>query len=215
MTESIRKITVDLARKSNTRLIYATQHDKDSRKIIIYLTDGGIPYSVPKTAIATVNFARPDGEVGAFMANVEDDGSVSITLGLWPLSAVGEVACSVSLFDGEEKRLTSSHFFLDVVSAIYSGDDITYDKNYSVLTDLISEVSGYKEVEAALKETTERANAAVDQIEEMLASGELEGKDGQDGYTPEKGIDYYTDADKAEMVKMVLAALPDGDEVSY
>ncbi|MBQ8248259.1 MAG: hypothetical protein IJY93_00035 [Clostridia bacterium] len=39
--------------------------------------------------------------------------------------------------------------------------------------------------------------------------------DGEDGYTPVKGVDYYTDADKAEMVQAVLAALPDGDEVSY
>ena len=40
------------------------------------------------------------------------------------------------------------------------------------------------------------------------------GKDGQDGakgdpgYTPVKGTDYWTDADKAEMVQDVLASLP-------
>lgn len=42
-----------------------------------------------------------------------------------------------------------------------------------------------------------------------------DGEDGADGYTPQKGIDYYTDADKAEMVAAVLAALPNGDEVAY
>lgn len=41
------------------------------------------------------------------------------------------------------------------------------------------------------------------------------GADGKDGYTPVKGVDYYTEADKAEMVAAVLAALPNGDEVSY
>ena len=34
------------------------------------------------------------------------------------------------------------------------------------------------------------------------------GKDGQDGYTPIKGEDYFTDADKAEMVSAVIAQLP-------
>ena len=34
------------------------------------------------------------------------------------------------------------------------------------------------------------------------------GKDGADGYTPIKGTDYFTDADKAEMVSEVLAAIP-------
>ena len=34
------------------------------------------------------------------------------------------------------------------------------------------------------------------------------GTDGKDGYTPQKGVDYYTDADKAEIVSSVIAALP-------
>lgn len=32
---------------------------------------------------------------------------------------------------------------------------------------------------------------------------------------PEKGVDYWTEADKAEIVQSVLDALPDGDEVAY
>lgn len=34
------------------------------------------------------------------------------------------------------------------------------------------------------------------------------GKDGKDGKTPVKGVDYYTDADKSDMVAAVIAALP-------
>lgn len=42
-----------------------------------------------------------------------------------------------------------------------------------------------------------------------------QGPKGNDGKTPVKGTDYYTEADKTEMVNLVLAALPYGDEVSY
>lgn len=35
-----------------------------------------------------------------------------------------------------------------------------------------------------------------------------DGKDGADGKTPVKGVDYYTEADKTEMVNLALAALP-------
>lgn len=35
-----------------------------------------------------------------------------------------------------------------------------------------------------------------------------DGEDGADGYTPKRGTDYYTDADKAEIVSAVIAALP-------
>ncbi len=43
----------------------------------------------------------------------------------------------------------------------------------------------------------------------------VQGNPGEDGYTPVKGVDYYTESDKTEMVAAVLAALPNGDEVSY
>lgn len=38
---------------------------------------------------------------------------------------------------------------------------------------------------------------------------------GDNGKTPVKGVDYYTEADKQKMVQAVIAALPNGDEVSY
>lgn len=41
------------------------------------------------------------------------------------------------------------------------------------------------------------------------------GPSGTNGYTPVKGVDYYTDTDKQEMVAAVIAALPNGDEVNY
>lgn len=41
------------------------------------------------------------------------------------------------------------------------------------------------------------------------------GKDGADGKTPVKGTDYYTEADKTEMVSRVLSALPTWTGGSY
>lgn len=46
-------------------------------------------------------------------------------------------------------------------------------------------------------------------LEQAKASGEF------DGYTPKKGVDYYTEADKSEMVNAVLAALPTWQGGSY
>ena len=41
------------------------------------------------------------------------------------------------------------------------------------------------------------------------------GAPGKDGHTPVKGTDYWTAADKQEIVNSVIAALPDGTEVAY
>ena len=40
-------------------------------------------------------------------------------------------------------------------------------------------------------------------LAQAKASGEFDGKDGQDGYTPIKGVDYYTDEDKAEFEALI------------
>lgn len=42
-----------------------------------------------------------------------------------------------------------------------------------------------------------------------------DGKDGADGKTPVKGTDYYTEADKTEMVSRVISALPTWNGGSY
>lgn len=152
MTEITRKITVDLARRGNVRLIFARQNDFNSRRIVVNLTDGGVPFKVEKTNVAIFNFARPDGESGAFAGQIEDDGSVSIVLGGWPLSVVGEVKCSLSIFSDDEKKLTSADFYLDVEIALYIGEDITEDKDYSMLTALMSEISKINVIERARHE---------------------------------------------------------------
>lgn len=43
----------------------------------------------------------------------------------------------------------------------------------------------------------------------------IQGEQGEPGYTPVKGVDYYTDSDKTELVNAVLAALPDASNVSF
>lgn len=48
---------------------------------------------------------------------------------------------------------------------------------------------------------------------EQLAA--LKGPKGDPGTTPIKGVDYYTEADKQEMVQLVLAAIPSAEEVNY
>ena len=43
----------------------------------------------------------------------------------------------------------------------------------------------------------------------------LDGEKGDKGDTPVKGTDYFTDADKTEMVAAVLAQVTDATEVTY
>ena len=64
-------------------------------------------------------------------------------------------------------------------------------------------------------------NAINEALAQAKASGEFDGKDGADGapgadgYTPVKGVDYFTDDDKQELVQDVLNILPNAEEGNF
>lgn len=60
--------------------------------------------------------------------------------------------------------------------------------------------------------TSELSGAINTALAQAKQSGEF---DGADGYSPVRGTDYWTPEDQNAMVDSVLAALPNGDEVSY
>lgn len=155
MTEIVRKISVDLSRRGNTRLIFARQNDRGSRRVSIKLTDCGRPYFVPSGTVATINILRSDGQSAAFAADLTEAGEIEFTLTLWALSAVGEARCSVSLYGGDQRKLTSADFTLDVLDALYSGDDIREDEECGLLTALLSEVSEFKVAEEERQDAEE------------------------------------------------------------
>lgn len=51
--------------------------------------------------------------------------------------------------------------------------------------------------------------------EELKGDAGPQGEPGKDGYTPIKGIDYFTETDKQEMINSVLTSLPNSEEVEY
>lgn len=56
--------------------------------------------------------------------------------------------------------------------------------------------------------TKAEVDGAIESIELTPGPQGEPGKDGEDGKTPEKGVDYFTEEDKAELVNSVVAALP-------
>lgn len=160
MKEIIKTVTADFARRGSARLIFARQDDSNTRRINIILTDGGKVYYVPQNCVAIVNILRPDGKSAAYSAEINEDGSVSFLLGVWALEVVGEVKCSVSIFEGDEKKLTSADFLLDVETSLYSGDDISNDSNYSLLVDLMSDIADIEAVEEARVTAEEKRASA-------------------------------------------------------
>ena len=99
--------------------------------------------------------------------------------------------------------------------------DVWIDPNGSAVEILTAE-----EVQTMIDESTSGFLTDIDITAEQTSTGAtitvgsktvtlLNGTDGQDGYTPVKGTDYFTEAEKAEMVQSVIAALPTAEGGAY
>lgn len=66
--------------------------------------------------------------------------------------------------------------------------------------------------------TEELESAISDVLTQAKESGDFNGtpgEKGEDGHTPVKGTDYWTESDKAEIVAEVLNALPAAEKASF
>ena len=159
MKEISRKITVDLSRRGGTRQSFAVQNDKGTRNLRISLTDDGSPYRIGVGTVAALNYKRPDGICGAQSASVVD-GDVCVTLQAPAIGAIGNTVCTVSLFDGDGNKLTSSEFSLDVSEEIYSGEALDETPEYTLLDGVFSRLAEFETREAKRATAEEKRESA-------------------------------------------------------
>jgi len=190
MKKVTRKITVDLSRRSNSRILFATQNDLYSRRLLIKLTDDGMPYPVQHGLTVTVNYLRPDGVSGAYLADVCEDGSVEYVISPAILNAAGQTQCTVSLFNEDGNKLTSSPFIIDVAESLYLGNDVSEDEG----EDLISSImSAYTSMDSA-ENAREWAEAERERAEEQRKIADEERVSAELGRAnaEEKRQEYYS-----------------------
>ncbi len=137
MKRITREITVDLSRKSNARIVFATQNDLDSRCLHITLTDDGKPYFVPTNTTATILFKRCDDTKGAFLAKVLTDGTIQYTINRKIIGIVGQTQCVVSLESETLQRLTSAPFIIDVADTLYFGQQEEGEEMATLVDELL------------------------------------------------------------------------------
>lgn len=143
MTEIYRKITVDLSRQSNSRVVFARQGDVGARNLIISLTDDGMPYEIESGNTAAIVYLRPDQVAGATDGTVLDDGTILLEIPQAMLDCVGEVACYVMIVDTLGNYITSSDFYLDVKQIYYTGESLVDDPEYSLLVSLFNRLGEF------------------------------------------------------------------------
>lgn len=158
------------------------------RRIFITLTDGGKPYPIREDCYAVFTAKRHD-EDPIYNPCTPQGNTLVYQVSPQTTARPGNLDCEVKLYGKDDCLVTSAAFAITVHPAVFSqGDTPAAEAEVEALTQLVS-----------------RTTTLLDAVQQKLDSGQLQGAD---GYTPQKGVDYWTAADQAEMTAQVLAALP-------
>ncbi len=185
MKEITRKISLDLSRKSNVKFVFASQADAESRTFLISLFDDGAPYRIGNGITAAVNVLRADETSSSFLADVTDEGCVKYTAGAWALGVAGITQFSVSLYDANGGRLTSSSFTVNIAPGLYLGEDIDgNDEVQSAFAGMMEQLtSNNAELISATndaRDAADSANKSADSASEAALSAEDAAKEARD-----------------------------------
>lgn len=181
------EITLDM--KKNKHLLKATRvlvrkGEDNTQKILAHLTLDGIPFT-PTCANARLRILHVDGTFAICTAEISDN-SVSVVLPSEALNAEGVCRLAYFEFYDNDAIETTENFTLEILA--------------NVDTDGVASQSYSDELDALI----ERLKAVKDG---------KDGSNGQDGYTPKRGIDYWTEADKREIqayINKLLGVIENG-----
>ncbi len=210
MNRSNYYISLDIRDSYGACLLDMKQADTH-RRLHITLTDGGLPYLLTPGCYPVFTAKRPDGS-GIFNACTVEDNTVIYDITLQDTAAVGLLRCELRLYDGaleldqngipeirdeNIQLLTCAAFGIRIHPTVYDDSD--------------TPASG--DELSALSKTLVDARSTVQAILDAKNSGQFSGPQGApgvkgekgdtgapgaDGYTPVRGVDYWTEEDQQQ-----------------
>lgn len=248
---AINRITLDVQNRGSSVSVNAKKGDT-ARKLVITLTDGGVPYKLTGDCYAVFTGEKPDNHIVFNECQIEDN-RIVYPIRYQTVAAEGTVKCEVRIYGADDLLLTSARFSLIVESSVYEeGGEIESSDDFSVLTDLISRNQELmRELEelinsgggpgggggsgtpgkdgfSPIAKVIQTASGAIISITDVNGTTTAivknghdgndgtagkdgkDGKNGADGKTPIKGEDYFTEAEKQEIIDEVLEQIPEG-----
>lgn len=145
--QSITTLNLNLQYPNYTTTMYAVQHDRLSRKITAMLFDGSVPFEPEYGTLAVVRYKKPDGTCGFY--DTDEDGNTAVTwdgntatimLAEQALTVAGTVLCQVQFYNGEEQRLSSFTWKINVEENACTDDTITSSDYFNILTQQIASI---------------------------------------------------------------------------
>ena len=181
-----KEVTMNLSYREPPIIADVLQGDS-ARALAVHLLAGGVSWEVPEDATVVLQYCCADG-TGGILDTLED----------------GTPACSIN---GDTLTILLASQMCAVAGTTKL--QITLIGGGKQISTFPVDIHVHPQVDA------NAASGDYSNLQQWLDSLELIGTPGKDGYTPVKGVDYFTQWEKYEMMQGVLEMLPNGDEVLY
>lgn len=182
MLDSTVRITLDVRKPSESVVVSAKRGDT-LRKILIDVTDGGVPYSLDATCRAVFTAAKPDGTKLYNSCSVENN-RIVYAFTEQTCAAVGRLPAEIKLYSGD-RLLTTASFLLDVREAVFNPGDVESTDEMNALDAL------YLETEALKQELLRK-----------LENGEFNGAPGEPGAPGQDGSVVFEELTEAQRASL-------------
>ena len=202
------KVSIDLARWGIPPHIDVMQDDRYSRNLEIALYANGIPFCPGDTCSVLVRYKKADRTGGAYdtlpdgtVAGTVSGNTVTVALAPQVCSAAGKTVLVVGLMEGNAE-LNSFNLELSVHKTPGG----------------IKSSGEYVNITGFLPQPVQAEAGHILVVDAVSPTGKVKSvrtAETGSGTIPEKGVDYFTEADKQELVDAVLAALPAAEEVRF
>ena len=173
MNRSIYRVSLDIHSTDSSVCLNAKLGDT-TRKILITLTDGGIPYRIAEKCYAVFTAKKPDGTALFNSCTIEDNTIVYHLTGQ-NTNVLGEVACEVRLYGYDNELITSPRFSMIVADTVYHDDDIIDSSDeFTALTEMVTRGNELlNDYETALEQLEDIRDTTVEASEVAQASAEI------------------------------------------
>lgn len=194
------RVVMDLAQKGVTPCIFAVQGDSGTRTLIAELQSNGLSWEIPAGTALLVRYRKPDGTGGVYdslpdgtKAWSAEGSTLTVALAPQVFTARGTVEMELTLLK-EQQQISTFLLELRVSGQLPEGEE---SRDYVNLASWMAAYGGGVSV----------TDASIDDRGHLiltLSDGRVQdaGKAaGRDGATPQRGVDYWTEADQADMAE--------------
>lgn len=138
MNNSTYRLTLDM-HDSVVQKCFNIKRQDNAREIKITLSDNGKVYQIAEGCTATFRAKKPDGTVLFNHCAIENN-IITYELTNQTSAVAGEVECELTLYDADEKQITSPRFALMVMETLYSDSEIESTNEFTALVETMAEV---------------------------------------------------------------------------